>query len=50
VRRELRLLRTTNMEGMLRPCFHVISGRISKQKIHVLERYASLSYVDFSDL
>ncbi|VYS48715.1 unnamed protein product [Arabidopsis thaliana] len=37
VRRELRLLRTANMEGMLRPCFHVISGRISKQKIHVLE-------------
>ncbi|KAG7600139.1 hypothetical protein ISN44_As06g042670 [Arabidopsis suecica] len=37
VRRELRLLRTANMESMLRPCFHVISGRISKQKIHVLE-------------
>ncbi|XP_020867442.1 uncharacterized protein LOC9330344 isoform X3 [Arabidopsis lyrata subsp. lyrata] len=37
VRRDLRLLRTANMESMLRPCFHVISGRISKQKIHVLE-------------
>ncbi|XP_010461932.1 PREDICTED: uncharacterized protein LOC104742611 [Camelina sativa] len=37
VRRDLRILRTANMEGILRPCFHVISGKISKQKIHVLE-------------
>ncbi|CAH2036367.1 unnamed protein product [Thlaspi arvense] len=38
VRRELRLLRTANMEEILRSCFHVIiSGQRSKQKIHVLE-------------
>ncbi|KAH0879214.1 hypothetical protein HID58_066608 [Brassica napus] len=39
VRRDLRLLRTANMEEILRPCFHVIliSGKGTKQKLHVLE-------------
>ncbi|VVB00769.1 unnamed protein product [Arabis nemorensis] len=37
VRRELRLLRTTNMNEILKSCFHVISGKGSKQKLHVLE-------------
>ncbi|KAL1207099.1 hypothetical protein V5N11_004305 [Cardamine amara subsp. amara] len=38
VRRELRLLRTANMEDILRSCFHVISGKGNKQKIHILEK------------
>ncbi|KAG2304880.1 hypothetical protein Bca52824_033531 [Brassica carinata] len=37
VRRDLRLLRTANMEEILRPCFHVIAGTGTKQKLHVLE-------------
>ncbi|XP_056844317.1 uncharacterized protein LOC108808505 isoform X2 [Raphanus sativus] len=37
VRRDLRLLRTANMEEILRPCFHVIAGIGTKQKLHVLE-------------
>ncbi|CAH8313012.1 unnamed protein product [Eruca vesicaria subsp. sativa] len=37
VRRDLRLLRTANMEEILRPCFHVLSGTGTKQKLHVLE-------------
>ncbi|CAN7019005.1 hypothetical protein IGI04_022074 [Brassica rapa subsp. trilocularis] len=37
VRRDLRLLRTANMVEILRPCFHVIAGTGTKQKLHVLE-------------
>ncbi|KAL0899485.1 hypothetical protein Bca101_083446 [Brassica carinata] len=37
VRRDLRLLRTANMEEILRPCFHVIAGTGTKQKLHILE-------------
>uniref|UniRef100_A0A1J3I803 Nucleolus and neural progenitor protein-like N-terminal domain-containing protein n=1 Tax=Noccaea caerulescens TaxID=107243 RepID=A0A1J3I803_NOCCA len=33
VRRELRLLRTANMVEILRPCFHVISGKGSKLQV-----------------
>ncbi|XP_018485572.1 uncharacterized protein LOC108856302 isoform X1 [Raphanus sativus] len=43
VRRDLRLLRTANMGEILRPCFHVISGTGTKQKLHVLE---SLNILD----
>ncbi|KAG2328464.1 hypothetical protein Bca52824_011192 [Brassica carinata] len=37
VRRDLRLFRAANMEEILRPCFHVISEKGTKQKLHVLE-------------
>ncbi|CAN8288338.1 unnamed protein product [Cochlearia groenlandica] len=37
VRRDLRLLRTANMTEILRICFHVVSGKGAKQKLHVLE-------------
>ncbi|KAL0815272.1 hypothetical protein Bca101_071716 [Brassica carinata] len=39
MRRDLRLLRTANMEEILRSCFHVIliSRKGTKQKLHVLE-------------
>ncbi|KAF8092617.1 hypothetical protein N665_0408s0014 [Sinapis alba] len=38
VRRDIKLFRAANMEEVLRPCFHVISVRGTKQKLHVPER------------
>ncbi|GAB4855815.1 hypothetical protein Ancab_024460 [Ancistrocladus abbreviatus] len=37
VRRDLRLLQSIHMEELLESCFHVITGRKAKQKVHLLE-------------
>ncbi|KAF5727971.1 hypothetical protein HS088_TW21G00111 [Tripterygium wilfordii] len=37
VRRDLRLLQSLKLEEILRSCFHVITGKKPKQKVHLLE-------------
>ncbi|GAB2287164.1 hypothetical protein Dimus_021548 [Dionaea muscipula] len=37
VRRDLKLLQSINLEELLESCFHVITGRKSKQKVNLLE-------------
>lgn len=48
VRRDLRLLQSSKLEEIVGSCFHVITGRKPRQKVHLLERYIVLLFQIFS--